>query len=46
MAEDHSFWKRAWHLLMVAGLGAAYFVQAILVGLWHLIKTPFNKNEK
>ena len=28
---------------MIAGLGAAYFVQAILVGLWELIKSPFNK---
>jgi hypothetical protein len=43
MAEDHSFWKRAWYLILVGAMGAAYFVHAVAVGVWELIKKPFVK---
>jgi len=43
VAEEHSFWKRAWHLLQVAVMGAVYFISAIGTGLWELVKSFFNK---
>lgn len=43
MAEEHTFWKRAWYLLAVAVMSIGYFIAAIGIGLWELIKTPFNK---
>jgi len=38
-----SFWKKAWYLLLVAVMSVGYFIAAIAVGLWELIKIPFNK---
>jgi uncharacterized membrane protein len=43
VAEEHSFWGRVWYLLLVAVMGAAYFISAIAVGVWELIKAPFKK---
>lgn len=43
MNEKHGFWGRAWHLFLVVVMSVAYFVSAIGVGVWELIKQPFNK---
>ena len=45
MAEEHTPWKRAWYLFLVAAMSAGYFIYAMAIGLWELIKKPFNKND-
>jgi len=40
---EDSFIKRAWHFSLVAVMSVGYFIAAIAIGLWELIKSPFNK---
>jgi len=39
MAEDHTFFKRVWYLILVAAYSIAYFFYAIFGGAYEWIKS-------